>query len=220
MEREALTRADLHPRSSSRTGDEAGSSRGAGPTSSSLDPFMPSPDVREYHATTVHAPADLVFGVARAFDLQSVPLVRGIFALRGILMGASAAPRAPRGFLEEMRALGWGALVERPLLFIGGAACRPWEANVVFRPIPTDRFATFAEPDQVRIVWSLEAVPLGATLTRLGTETRAAATDESARVKFRRYWRWARFGIVSIRMLLLPAIRRRAQAEWRARSGP
>ena len=186
--------------------------------SSSLDPFIPNPDAREYHATTVHAPAELVFGVARAFDLQSVLLVRGIFALRGILMRAHAAPRVPRGFLEEMRALGWSALVEEPGLFVGGAACRPWEANVVFRPIPPGEFATFAEPDQVKIVWSLEAVALRPALTRLATETRAVATDEPARVKFRRYWRWARFGIVSIRWLLLPAIRRRAEAEWRVRS--
>jgi hypothetical protein len=48
----------------------------------------------------------------------------------------------------------------------------------------------------------------------LAQETRAAATDETARTSFLRYWRWARFGIVSIRRLLLPAIRRAAEARW------
>jgi hypothetical protein len=42
------------------------------------------------------------------------------------------------------------------------------------------------------------------------------ATDAGARLKFRRYWRWARFGIVAIRLLLLPAIRRAAERRWAA----
>jgi hypothetical protein len=41
------------------------------------------------------------------------------------------------------------------------------------------------------------------------------ATDAPARARFRRYWRWARFGIVSIRLLLLPAVRRAAERQWR-----
>ena len=52
--------------------------------------------------------------------------------------------------------------------------------------------------------------------TRLATETRAVATDPAARERFLRYWRWARFGILPIRWLLLPAIRRQAEAEWKA----
>jgi hypothetical protein len=31
-----------------------------------------------------------------------------------------------------------------------------------------------------------------------------------------RYWRWARFGIIAIRLLLLPAIRREAERRWAA----
>jgi hypothetical protein len=70
----------------------------------------------------------------------------------------------------------------------------------------------------VKIVWSLEAEALEPELTRLSTETRVAATDERARVKFARYWRLARIGIVAIRRLLLPAVRREAERLWR--SGP
>jgi hypothetical protein len=43
------------------------------------------------------------------------------------------------------------------------------------------------------------------------------ATDEPARTRFRRYWRWARFGIVAIRLLLLPAVRDAAVRTWRER---
>jgi hypothetical protein len=66
----------------------------------------------------------------------------------------------------------------------------------------------------VKIAWTLEAESLGSAVTRFAHETRAMATDAGARIRFRRYWRWARFGIVGIRLLLMPAIRRAAERRW------
>ena len=40
---------------------------------------------------------------------------------------------------------------------------------------------------------------------------RAVATDGTAQRKFLRYWRWAGVGMVLIRWLLLPALRREAE---------
>ena len=46
------------------------------------------------------------------------------------------------------------------------------------------------------------------------------ATDAGASDKFRRYWRFARFGIIAIRLLILPAIRRDAErAGWKTGAG-
>ena len=98
-----------------------------------------------------------------------------------------------------------------------GAVTQPWKADVVFTPIAPDRFLEFSKPDHVKIVWTLEAEPLGPALTRFRTETRVLATDEEARKKFRSYWRWARFGIVLIRLLMLPALRREAQRRQQMR---
>ena len=112
--------------------------------------------------------------------------------------------------------MGWGLLQNEPgRLFIAGAACQPWLADVVFRPIPSASFAAYQEPGQVKIAWTLEVEPVTPESARLATETRAMATDQSARRRFRRYWRWARFGILPIRWLMLPAIRRRAESAWR-----
>ena len=67
-----------------------------------------------------------------------------------------------------------------------------------FVPVPPERFLAFAEPGQVKIVWTLEAEPdplrPGGSLFR--TETRVEATDEEARRRFRRYWRVFSPGIV------------------------
>jgi hypothetical protein len=183
---------------------------------SPLDPFIPEPDIDERFAIRIRAPAPLVLEVATGMDLQSLPLVRLIFRLRERLMGVTPPPRAAQGLLPELLGLGWGLLVHQPgRLIVGGAACQPWNADVVFRPIEAERFASHAEPEQVKIAWTFEAEPTGPASTRFKTETRAVATDPAARAKFRRYWRWARFGIVAIRLLLLPAVRREAERRWR-----
>lgn len=189
------------------------SSEKGGPGPSPLDPFMPVFDARERFAVTVRAPARIVYAEAERFDLQSLTLVRAIFRWRERLMGVTPARRKPQGFLAEMRGLGWGSLVDRPgELFVAGATCQPWLGEVTFTPIGPARFREYAEPGVVKIAWSLECRPRGPATTELVTETRVVATDAESRRRFLRYWRWARFGIIPIRWLLLPAIRRCAEA--------
>jgi hypothetical protein len=128
----------------------------------SLDAFVPAPDVQERFEATIRAPRHVVMAVATGFDMQSQSIVRAIFWMRERFMGAAPRePRPPRGLLDDMRALGWGLLLERPgELVIGGAASRR---------------------------------------------------------RFLAYWRWARFGIIAIRWVLLPAIRREAERQWASR---
>lgn len=179
-----------------------------------INRFMPDADIRERHETLVRAPADVVFHVAQHFDVQSIPIIRALFWLRAQLLGAAKPPADlfAQGLLAETQALGWGVLAYRPgRELIMGAATQPWKADVRFTSIPRDRFTQFAGPDLVKIVWTLEAEPLGPALTRFRTETRVFATDDAARKKFRRYWRMFGMGIVLIRWLLLPALRREAE---------
>ncbi len=163
----------------------------------------------------------MVMDVASHFDMQSLKLVRAIFWLREKFMRTSGAgPRKPQGILDETRSLGWGLLAEEPgRLVVCGASCQPWQAEVKFAPLAGDTFATYAVPDQVKIAWTLEAEELDPATTRFAQETRVVATDAEARRKFLRYWRWARFGIISIRLLLMPAIRREAERRWAAERG-
>lgn len=183
---------------------------------SPLDPFIPHPDVRERFETTIGAPAAVVMSTAAEFDLQSPLLVRFIVRLRERLMRASPhEKRQPVGLLDEMRSLGWGPLDEQAGRHaVYGASCQPWLADVEFTPIAPERFADHAEPGRVKIAWTLEAEPLTPAKTRFAQETRVVATDDVARARFRRYWRWARLGVVAIRLLLLPAIRRAAERRW------
>jgi hypothetical protein len=179
---------------------------------------VPHPDVRERFQTVINAPADMVLDVASGFDLQSLAGVRAIFWLRERLMRVPrSARRERRGLLADMRGLGWGLLLEQPGRLVAyGAVCQPWLASPRFSSLPPDHFAEYAEPNQVKIAWTLEAAPLAPAVSRFAHEIRVAATDAQARNRFRRYWRWARFGIVGIRWLLLPAIRRAAERRWAA----
>lgn len=178
---------------------------------------MPDADYRERHETVVRAPADLVFDVAQHFDLQSIPLVRVIFWLRAMLLGARqpGADLFTTGLVPQTKALGWGELAQIPgRELVMGAVAQPWKANVTFTAVPSGQFLDFADPDLVKIVWTLEAEPLQPAVTRFRTETRVLATDAEARRKFRRYWRVFGVGIVTIRWLLLPALRRTAERRW------
>jgi hypothetical protein len=190
-----------------------------------IDIFIPRPDIQERHETVIHAPAAIVLDVASNFDIQSIRLVKAIFWLRSKLMrSGSVPPPWKRGIVGETTALGWGVLVSRPgRELVMGAVTEPWQPNPTFRSVPPEQFASFGEPELVKIAWTLEAIPLDETLTCFASETRAVATDDIARAKFRRYWRRVGVGIVLIRWLIGPAVRREAERQYRAtidRTGP
>lgn len=179
-----------------------------------LDEVMPRYDVVERHETWVRAPVERVFHEAVNADLAGVPLVRSMFRAREVLFGSDAreTPAAPRGLVDETTRLGWRVLVrEEGRLLVLGAVTKPWEANVVFHGLSRDELAAFDEAGWVKIAWTLEAQPLAPSLTRLRTETRAVATDEGARRRFRRYWAFVRPGVVLVRLALLRAMRRAAE---------
>jgi hypothetical protein len=182
-----------------------------------LDRFMPVYDVVERHSIQARAPADVTFGAACEVDLTQSPIARAIFKGREIILGSKPdeTPR-PRGILAFATSIGWGVLAMVPgHEVVVGAVTRPWEANVVFRPLPADEFASFDEPGYVKIAWTLRADPLGTTRSIFRTETRAVATDTSARTKFRRYWSLLSPGIIVIRWATLQPVK--AEAERRAR---
>lgn len=186
-----------------------------------LDRFLPDPDVDEYHSVTVHAPAALTYAVARDLDLMGPPVVKAVFWLRALptlLRGRPFRPGGPRGLVEETLALGWGVLAEVPdRQLVVGSYTQPWHQEVTFHALAPEEFRAFAEPAQVKIVWTLAVEPLGADACRFVTRTRALPTDDEARRLFRRYWAPMSTGIVLIRRVVVPAVRR--EAERRALTG-
>lgn len=177
-----------------------------------LDRFLPAPDVRTVHSIRIRATPERVFRVAEGFDLESLGVVRALFRIRGWLLRAQPLP--PHLFVDQLSSIGWGTLAHVPgRQRVFGAVTRPWEGDVRFTPLPPDAFAAFAEPGLVKIAFTLEAEPdprrPGGSVLR--TETRAQGTDEQARRRFRRYWRMFSPGILLIRWVMLPAVRRECE---------
>lgn len=177
-----------------------------------LDRFMPVYEVVERHHIRVAAPAALTLAAAREQDLLQLPLVRPIFKAREVILRATPDDRPqPRGLLAATQALGWGVLLDMPdREIVVGAVTKPWEPNVTFRALPPDDFAAFSEPGFVKIAWTLRADPVDGEASIFRTETRAVATDASARARFRRYWAFASPGIALIRQLSLRPLKREA----------
>jgi hypothetical protein len=184
----------------------------------SLDRFMPTYEVREYHETRVAAPVQITFEAACAMDLTRSRLVRGIFRARELAMRAAHdRERQPRPLLEEVQALGWGVLAEEPdREIVLGAVTQPWLPNVRFESLPPEEFASFARAGYVKIAWTLAVEPIDERSSIVRTETRVITTDQYARNRFRRYWAVVSPGVRLIRVESLRIVRAEAERRFRA----
>jgi hypothetical protein len=193
----------------------AGKARNKDEDDALLDELMPLYDVVERHHVHVEATAEVTLGVARDMNVFDSKIVRAIFKGRELMLGATPPPEGvalPPGLVPAALRLGWGVLSDRAgREIVLGAVTRPWEPNPAFRDLLPRDFATFGEPDYVKIVWTLRADPLPDGTCTFRTETRAVATDVAARAKFRRYWALVSPGVVLIRRMMLDPVKREAE---------
>jgi hypothetical protein len=188
-----------------------------------LDRFIPGFEAGDRHEIRVAAPPELALQALKEMELESIPLVHAIFRARALILGAGPEAReVPRGLLASTLAMGWGVLAEAPgRAVVVGAVTKPWEADVEFHAVPAERFRDFAEPGWVKIVWTLEAEPLGPAESIARTRVRVATTDAGARSRFRRYWSLFSPGIRLIRRLALPRVKAAAERRYReSRAAP
>lgn len=173
-----------------------------------VDAALPHPEVAEYHERLIDAAPASVFRAAERFSLHESPVVRVIFRTRAIVLGARHTDDGlSRPLLQQTLASGWSQLAHvsgREWVF--GTVTQPWQADVRFRGLAADRFASFDSAGWVKIVWSIAVDSLGPHRARLRTETRVATTDRVARARFRRYWAMFSPGIVLIRREALRVI--------------
>jgi hypothetical protein len=182
-----------------------------------LDRFMSEYHVAERHSIFVQAPAEVTLAAAYEMDFDNSRVVRTIFKARELLLhGQSAGNELPRGLVAKTKALGWGVLAEVPgREIVMGAVTQPWVANTKFGALAPEQFASFQDPEYVKIAWTLRADPVTATTSIFRTETRVVACGAVSKSKFRKYWAFLSPGIVLIRRAMLGPLRR--DAELRAR---
>jgi hypothetical protein len=156
----------------------------------SLDEFIPAYEFSERHGVRIDAPPERIDRALRELKFADIPVVRALFALRGRpLRGGVVATIAERArVLEDVP--GEGLVFELRGQF--------WRV----RGWPADDGGPAAEA----------VADLRVTPGRLTTETRIHVEDPAARRKFRRYWLVIRPFSGLIRIVLLRATKRRAEA--------
>ena len=180
-----------------------------------LDEYVPAYQFEEFHSILVHAPRERVFKAIQEVSADEISLFRMLTWIRrsgqsGQESVLNAPPHQPllavalrTGFMklaeDQDREIVLGTLVVRP---------PQWRPNK--RPTADDfkelRAAGFCV---AAINFRIQDEIGGFSL--LTTETRAYATDASARRKFAAYWRVIYPGSALIRMMWLRAIRHRAE---------
>ena len=153
-----------------------------------LDEFLPRYEFAERHRVSVAAPPERVDEALRELTLADVPMVRALFALRGL-------PR--RGRVLDVIA-GLGRVVEDV----------PGE-GVVFA-VRGQFWRVRGGDDGSAAAEAVGDFRVGAGV--LSTETRVHVEDPTARRRFARYWLVVRPFSGLIRMLVLRAAKRRAEA--------
>jgi hypothetical protein len=173
-----------------------------------IDDVLPAWDWRSAHATRVAASPERAAAAAREVTGRDLPLTGLLMRIR--TLGRRAA--GDRRVLDGMARIGLAVLVDEPHAVVVGGALSPWRLRGGHRPVASAaELRAFAEPGWVRAAMAFTATQDGDGC-RLATETRIAATDETARRRFGRYWRVIGPFSGLTRREMLAAIKRRAEA--------
>jgi hypothetical protein len=171
-----------------------------------LDDFLPVYEFSERHGIAIEAPADRIDQAVRMLSMADIPVARALWWLRrlGRPYGDLAKPfvggQLPGIVLDDTPGQG-------VVLGLTGQFWRFRPERDPVRPTTADEFLAYARPDMCKAVIDFRIGD-----ARLTTETRVHVEDPAARRKFGRYWLLIRPFSGLIRILLLRAARRRAEA--------
>ena len=174
---------------------------------SALDDFLPGYEFRERHSLEIEAPAGRIDQAFRTVSIADVPIARALWWVRrlGRAYGDSTKPfiggELPGVVLEDVPGEG----------IVLGLTGQFWRVLGGERdpatPTSVEEFLAYARQDTCKAV-----VDFRVGASSLTTETRVHVADPAARRKFGRYWFVVRPFSGLIRILLLRAARRRAEA--------
>jgi hypothetical protein len=180
-----------------------------------LDTFAPDPDVFEVHAIDVAAPPDAVYRALWTVDFGNSPIISGLLALRSLpsLIRTRGPLRDRTLTLRTIMDAGFGRLAEEPdRELVLGVSGRFWRVTGNLEPFSREAFSEAVPAGMARGVWNFMVVPRGERGTVLSTETRVTCGDRASWFKFRLYWVIIRPFSGLIRIIMLRAIRRTAEA--------
>ena len=171
-----------------------------------LDDFLPTYEFSERHGIAIDAPADRIDEALRGVSMADIPIARALWWLRrlGRPYGDPAKPfvggELPGIVLDDVPGQG-------VVLGLTGQFWRLRRVRDPATPTTVEEFIAYTRPDTGKAV-----IDFRIGHHRLSTETRVHVADAAARRRFRCYWLAIRPFSGLIRILLLRAARRRAEA--------
>jgi hypothetical protein len=178
-----------------------------------LDRFSPAYQFREAHETTIAASPGRVFAAIKAVRADDIWLFQTFTWIRRFgrpmpegIMNAGSLPLIDTAIRGGFLMLSEDA--PREIVF-GTLVVRPPGSRAEGAPTP-ERYRTLAAPGYAKATMNFRTEPAGAS-TRVVTETRVFATDESAMRAFTSYWRVVYPGSAILRVTWLRAIKRHAE---------
>jgi len=172
-----------------------------------LAEFLPTYEFSERHSLTIEAPAGRIDEAFRAVSIADIPLARALWWVRrfGRTYGDATKPfvggELPGVVLEDVPGEGIVLGLTGQFWRVLGGGRDP------AAPATAEQFLAYARPDTCKAV-----VDFRVGASSLTTETRVHVADPASRRKFGRYWLVVRPFSGLIRILLLRAARRRAEA--------
>lgn len=169
-----------------------------------IDEFLPTFEHAEVHELRIAASADHVERTLLTLDMSASPLVRVLFALRGLPARSVTFDR-----LADTRFVRLAYEPQRELVL--GLIGRFWRVRGDLRRFRPEEFRSFDAPGWAKSAWNFSLAPDGgATLVR--TETRVHCTDARSRRRFALYWAAIRPFSGLVRMEILRLLRRAAES--------
>ena len=172
-----------------------------------LEDFLPAHEFSERHALAIDAPSAKIDDALRSVSISDIPVARALWWLRrlGRPYGDSSKPfvggELPGVVLDDVPGEGIVVGLTGQLWRLLGGQRDPR------RPTTAEAFLAYDRPDACKAVIDFRIGP-----KLLSTETRVHVADPASRRKFRRYWFVIRPFSGLIRILLLRAAKRRAEA--------
>lgn len=186
-----------------------------------IDELLPTYDVVERHAITVHAPPAATYAALLSTDFGRSGLLRALLVLRALPAvlarrphdaGSRARSRPPLT-LSSIESHGFVRLAAAPdSEIVFGLEGRFWALDGGRCTPPAAAFRTTApSPGTARAVWNFALASVDATTTRATTETRVLCADAATRRRFLPYWALIRPGSGLIRRDMLRRLRAAAE---------
>ncbi|MFZ1701272.1 MAG: hypothetical protein WBO10_17845 [Pyrinomonadaceae bacterium] len=169
-----------------------------------IDEFLPEYDFEERHDISIAAGPSRVFAAIDEVDFGESFIVRWLLRLRGM---SSEGVRL--GNLRKFKFEKLAEVVNKEILI--GLAGRFWTPWGDLQDVDASNFREFETPGYAKATWNFSLASDG-TNTQLTTETRIKCLDNDSRRSFGLYWTFIQPFSGLIRMEMLRAIKRKAEA--------